>query len=456
MKLFSYLFKLDKEFVKSALVIAIPLMVQQLIVSSVNLIDNLMVGQLGDVALSSVSNANRFYMIVLFGIQGMIAACTIYLSQYNGADDVKHMKETFRFSIVSSYIMCAFFFMIAFLFPSQIISFFIHNDEVIATGTAYLRIACFTYIPVVLSLCISASLRALGETRIPLYVSIVSVLTNTFLNYCLIFGNFGFKAYGVKGAALATLCARILEMIIYLVVIKRSDMPFKTRIRDIFDFSGDLAKHITIRAIPLCINETMWSFGMSTLLKCYANRGLEVNTAYGMASTISDLFFVLFSGMATATTVLVGTLLGANRLKEAKENGYKLISLSIYLSIIFLTLMFMSSFVVPYLYNVSIESKHLASSFLKIMAVFFMLYMFNTECFFILRSGGDTKSTLIFDSCFMWVINIPLVVALSYLTDMNILMMYAIGQSTDILKAIVAISFIKKEKWVRNLTNEVA
>ena len=245
-------------------------------------------------------------------------------------------------------------------------------------------------------------------------------------------------------------------MIIYLVVIKRSDMPFKTRIRDIFDFSGDLAKHITIRAIPLCINETMWSFGMSTLLKCYANRGLEVNTAYGMASTISDLFFVLFSGMATATTVLVGTLLGANRLKEAKENGYKLISLSIYLSIIFLTLMFMSSFVVPYLYNVSIESKHLASSFLKIMAVFFMLYMFNTECFFILRSGGDTKSTLIFDSCFMWVINIPLVVALSYLTDMNILMMYAIGQSTDILKAIVAISFIKKEKWVRNLTNEVA
>ena len=118
--------------------------------------------------------------------------------------------------------------------------------------------------------------------------------------------------------------------------------------------------------------------------------------------------------------------------------------------------MFMSSFVVPYLYNVSIESKHLASSFLKIMAVFFMLYMFNTECFFILRSGGDTRSTLIFDSCFMWVINIPLVVALSYLTDMNILMMYAIGQSTDILKAIVATAFIRKEKWVRNLTNEVA
>ena len=445
----------DKKFIKATLAIAIPLMFQQLIVSSVNLIDNLMVGQLGDVALSAVSNANRFYMIVLYGINGLIAACIIYLSQFKGANDDKRMKETFRFSIVSSYVLCLLFFIIAYLFPEKIIGFFISDSDVIKAGSDYLRIACLTYIPTVLSLCISASLRALGETKIPLYISVVSVLSNTFLNYCLIFGNFGLPALGVRGAAIATLCARIIEVVIYLIVIKKIDMPFKTKIKDIFKFEKDLAKHIVVKALPLCMNEILFSFGMSTLLKCYAHRGLVVNTAYGMAATISDMFFVLFAGMATATTVMVGTPLGANKLEEAKENGYKLICLSMMISVVFLILMFMSAELIPYLYNVSIEAKDLSKDFLRVMAMCFVLYMYNTESFFILRAGGDTKSTLLFDSCFMWFFNIPLVAALSYLTDINVLIVYFLGQFTDLPKAFIATYFIKKEKWVRNLTHKM-
>ena len=445
----------DRQFQKMALLIAIPLMLQQLVVSSVNLVDNLMVGQLGDVALSGVSNANRFYLIAWYGLNGMIASGVIYLSQFKGAEDDDRMKQTFRFMIVSSYALCILFFLVGLFFSEQIIGFFIKDNRVIALGSAYLRIAVFSYLPSTLSGCISSALRAMGETKIPLKVSIVSVLTNTFLNYVLIFGNFGMMALGVEGAAIATLIARLVEMSLYLIVLKRSDMPFKTRIKNIFRFDIGLARHVIIRGIPLCINEILFSFGISTLLKCYSNRGLAVNTAYSMANTISDMFFVLFAGMATASTVLIGTPLGANRLEEGKHNGYKLVSFSLILSLLFLSLMFGCSFLIPYLYNVSSEAKHLAADFLRVMAMFFVLYMFNTSCYFVLRAGGDTKSTLYMDSLFMWTFNIPLVALLSYFTTIPAIALYAIGQSTDLVKALLSYRLLKKEKWVRNLASQI-
>lgn len=442
----------DKKFQKAVMLIAVPLMMQQLVVSSVNLIDNLMVGQLGDVALSGVSMANRFYMIVWAGVNGMIASSVIYLSQYNGAKDEKHMKQSFRFMIVSSYFLCIPLFLIAFIFPEFIIAFFIKDAAVIEAGSAYLKVAALSYLPSVISLCIASALRALGDTKKPLVISIVSVLTNAIFNYCLIFGVFGFPQLGVVGAAFATLIARIVEAIIYLVALKRSDMPFKTKIHNLFKFEWELAKRITVRAFPLCVNEILWSFGMSTLVRSYSHRGLVVNTAYSMSATISDLFFVLFGGMATASTVLIGTPLGANKLEEAKENGYKLLGFSLILAAVIVVLMFSTSFIAPYFYNVSMEAKHLSANFLRIMAMFFMLYMFNTSIYFVLRAGGDTKSTLFMDSGFMWTLNIPIVMFLSYCTSLPVLVVYAIGQSTDLLKAVVSYYLLRKEKWVRNLT----
>lgn len=442
----------DKAFQKSVLMIAVPLMLQQLIVSSVNLVDNLMVGQLGDVALSAVSNANRFYMIVWAGINGMVASATIFLSQFMGANNELQMKKTFRFMLVSSYALCIIFFLIAFLMPEMIIAFFIKDIGVIETGSAYLRIAAISYLPSALSLCVGSAFRALGNTKLPLVVSVTSVLTNMIFNYCLIFGHFGFPKLGVEGAAIATLIARIVEMLIYLVVLKMSKVPFKTRLRNIFKFESSLAKQIIVKALPLCVNEILWSFGMSTLLRSYSHHGLVVNTAYSMAATISDMFFVLFAGMATATTVLIGTSLGANRLDEARRNGYKLLCFSIVMAGVFLVMMYASSFFAPHFYNVSLEAKELASSFLRVMAVCFVLYMYNVQCYFILRAGGDTKSTLFMDSGFMWLFNIPLVMYLSYMTDINIVWVYFLGQMTDIIKAFLSTYLVRKEKWVRNLT----
>lgn len=444
----------DKPFMKRALLIALPLMLQQLIVNSVNLVDNLMVGQLGDAALSGVSSANRFYFIATMGCNGMIAAAIIYLSQFYGARNFEKMKETYRFSLVSAMFLCSVFFLGALFFPESIIRFFINDPEIVAIGSSYLKIACFSYLPMVISLCISNALRAMGETKVTFCISTSSVLINVVLDYLLIFGFGPVIPMGVQGAAIATLIARIVEVIAYLIILKRNDFPFSTRIIDIFKIDPSLAFTIFKKALPLCVNEILWSAGMATLLKFYSTRGPAANTGYSMSTTISDLFYVLFTGMATAATVLIGTPLGANKLEEAKHNGYKLICFSMILAVLFSCLMFTSSFLVVHLFNnVSNEAKMISSNLLRIMSVFFIIYVFNTACYFVLRAGGDTKSTMFMDSVYMWTVNLSLVGILTYTTNINIFVLYICGQCTDILKGLLSFYLVRKEKWVHNLTH---
>ncbi len=446
----------DKKLMKTCLAIAIPLMFQQLIVASVNLVDNLMVGELGDIAVSGVSCANRYYNICQYAVNGLIVSCIIFLSQYNGANDDEHMKQSFRFSIVSSYVIIIIFFMLATFIPEKLIGFIISDEEIIQTGSEYIRIACLSYLPLGISFPISQSLRATGETKLPVLMSMASLVINILFDYLLIFGHFGFPALGVKGAAIATVLARVIEAILYLYAIGKNSYAFNSSIFKIFHFEKGLAKNIIIKAIPLIANETLWQFGMTTLIKCYSSRGAIVNTAYSISVTVSDLFFILFGGMATATTILVGTPLGANKLKQAKDNAYKLICFSMFLSLIFGLLMASSTLIVPFLYSkVSSDSLNLANQFILVMAFFYILYMFNTQCFFTLRTGGDTKSTMFMDSCFMWLFNIPLVAFFAYKTSIPVLFVYIIGQSTDFVKAGIAYRMVRKEKWVKNLTIQV-
>ena len=296
-------------------------------------------------------------------------------------------------------------------------------------------------------------MRSTGDTKRPLFVSMISVVLNIIFDYCLIFGHFGLEPLGVKGAAIATIIVRFIEMFIYLLCIKKGEYHFKTRINDLFRIEKDLIGKIIVKAIPLLINELLWSIGMTTTIKFYSYRGAVVNTAYSISATVADLFFILFAGMASATTVIVGTKLGANKIEEAKDSAYKLLCFSVYLSLIIAVLMSSFTLVVPYLYSkVSKESLDLANQFLIVMSIFFILYMFNTQTYFILRTGGDTRNTMFMDSGFMWAFNIPLVYILAYHTSIPVLYVYAIGQSTDILKSIIAYRMIRKEKWARNLT----
>ena len=440
-----------KEFEKEALTVAIPMMLQQVITSCVNLVDNVMVGQLGDVALSGVAAANRYYMIANFGMMGLLATASIFLAQFFGAKDEKHMKQSFRYMFSAVFVLLLPIMILGYFFPTSILSFFTEDLATIEAGAIYLKAVIISFIPLGISLSISNAYRSLGETKVPFVISVVAILTNACFNYIFMFGAFGLPAYGVVGAAYGTIVARVFEMGLYMISLTIYKMPFTFKLHTIFSMDGSLIKRITVKALPLVLNEVLWSAGNATLFKLYATRGAHVLSGYSIASTTADIFFTLFGGMAVATTVMVSHRLGAGKIDEARRNGYYMIGMSVKLAVAFAVLMFGSSFIVPHFYSVSMETKELASTFLRIMSMLFWIYMANCQCYFLLRAGGETKKTLLMDSGYMWVLNIPLVAAITYLTGVNIFVLYIIGQCTDLLKLVVSYSLVRKETWLNNL-----
>ena len=441
-----------KQFYKDVLKIAVPLMLQQLITSSVNLVDNLMVGQLGDASLGGVAATNRFYMIAFFATFGILAAAGIFIAQYFGAKDQEHIKQSFRFSILSAYLVILPFFFLGFLRPQWGIQYFTSDAGIVAEGIRYMTIASFSLLPLGPILAMTSAMRSIGETKIPLYAGIISVMTNAFFNYILIFGHFGFPAMGVAGAAYATVIARLVEVTILLAVMKVKSFAFSTKITELFHISKLIIKNVSVKAAPLALNEFFWASGMATLFKFYATRGPEVISGMSIAGTTADLFFTLFGGMAVASTVMISQPLGANDLDTGRANGYRMLGFSVFLAMCFAIIMFGASFIVPNFYNVSQEARMIAQTILRIMSVMFWIYMGTAQCYFILRAGGDTKSTFLMDSGFMWLVNIPVVFAFAYWTDFPIFVVYIAGQSTDFLKLTFSYWLVKKEKWVVNLT----
>ena len=446
-------FLFDLPFAKRVTLIALPLMVQQLISVAVNLVDNLMIGYLGDAAIASVAAVNKYYMIAFFAINGLAAAASVFIAQYHGAEEKDKMKEVFRTLLLISVCIMFLFTIVAKVFPTGILSFFTEDIAVLESGTSYLSVVLLSFIPTAISLNIFFSMRAVGEMHIPLRCSVIAVLTNAVFNYCFIFGNFGFPRLGIAGAALATVIARFVEIILALYTIKKYDFDFKTRIQDLFKISKEIFVKVIVKAAPLMVNEILWSAGMATLFKFYSTRGSDIMSGNSVAATISDLFFTLFGGMSAATTVLVSTPLGANRLEEGKNNGYKLVGYSTMLAILFGVFMYGSSYIVPVIYDHITEGAQLAAmSFIRVQACMFWIYMLTTEFYFILRAGGDMKHTLIMDSIFMWGVMIPVVGFCTYFTKMDYLVLYIVGQLTDLVKLFLAYRLVSKEHWVVNLT----
>ncbi len=444
-----------KSFYISVLVIAVPMMLQSLITSSVNLVDNLMVGVLGDAAIGSVAAVNRYYMIADFAAMGLANAGAVFIAQYYGAEQYNHMKESFRTMLVYSLLIMMVFAAIGLLFPAYILRFFTADEAIIQEGVRYLSVAAWSFIPTAVMLPVYSSMRAVGETKVPLYCSMVSILTNTFLNYCFIFGHFGFPRLEVQGAALGTLLARLIELVICLAVLKKGDYVFSTSMKELFSIPKNIMIRVLSKAAPLMLNETLWSAGMAMLFKLYSTRGVDVMSGYSIAGTIGDLFFTLFSGMAAAATVVISTPLGAGKLDEARANAYRLLGFSMVLAVLFGGLICLSRGLVPLLYvNVSPAAQKVARDVLLIQALLFWIYMGTAQCYFTLRAGGDMRHTLLMDSGFMWVFNIPVVALVAYGTNLPYLWPYVAGQLTDFVKLAFAYRLIRREKWLVNLTKQ--
>ena len=447
----------DKSFYKKTLAIALPIMIQQGLTSIVNLIDNFMVGSLGDPAIAGVATVNQIMSIPTFCLVGATAGIGIYLSQFFGAKNTEKLKETFRFKILFTALIVTAFTIIFALYKEPIVKLFVDKDSdttyAIDKAIEYLNIIIFTIVPLGVVQLYSSSMRETKHTKIPMITGIIAIIINVILNYILIYGHFGAPKLGVTGAAIATLVARYVEAILLIVIghffkkytfCHKSILPFR--------LSKDLMKNVVIKATPLLMNEFLWSFGMTALFYAYSERGNLVVNAYNICSAVTNIFFITFSALATAISIMVGNELGAGNIEQAKENSAKLITLGVIISIVVGFMIFGISFIIPNLYNVSEETKQLARYFLWGNAVFMCVYMFNAGCFFTIRSGGASLQAFIFDSGYTWIIQVPIAMILVKLTNLSIMQVFILVQCCDFLKAIVGVFFVKKGSWARNLT----
>jgi putative MATE family efflux protein len=308
-------------------------------------------------------------------------------------------------------------------------------------------------VPAALSMCYAFSLRETGETFVPMVASGSAVLINLLFNWLLIFGKLGFPALGVLGAAIATVISRFAELAIIVTYAHTHTkrFPFFKGVCRSLYVPGALAKQIVLKGTPLLLNEAFWSLGMTTMMQCYSMRGISAVAALNISSTVSNLFNIVFMSIGSSIGIIVGNLLGANKLEEAKDTDRKIIALSVCTCLFFGVALAVAAPFIPRLYNTGDEVKTLATRFLWVSACMMPFNAFTHACYFTLRSGGQTRITMLFDSCFVWAICIPVAFVLSRFTALPILPLYIVCCSLELIKCVIGFLLVKSNRWVVNI-----
>ncbi|HBP25744.1 MAG TPA: MATE family efflux transporter [Acholeplasmatales bacterium] len=451
----------NKAFYKTVLLISLPVMLQQGLSSFVNFLDNVMVGSLGTEAISGVAIANQLTFVYNLCIFGALSGASIFATQFFGAKNVDGIRSCFRFKWLIGVAVFLVALLVIGLFSEPLISLFLNESEeavgdpelVLSLSHDYLQIMLLGLLPFALSQVYSTSLRETKHTIIPMVSGIIAVVVNFGLNYILIFGHLGFEAMGVRGAAIATVVSRVFELgvLVAYVHVFRKNYPFIQGIYKTLRVPWDLVKRISLKGLPLLVNEFFWSMGMTTLFQIYSVRGLMVVTALNISSTFSNLFMVIFSSLGSATAIIIGQHLGASELEEAKDASRKLLFLTFVVTVILGSTLIITSKYIPQFYNTTADIRDLATQLMMVAGLFFPMYAFNMQCYFTLRAGGVTFATILFDSVFLWVVMIPFGFILTHWTGTSILLVYFFVQLSELIKSVIGYAMIKKGIWLKNI-----
>jgi|GEM_PF-1080244 len=440
-----------KSFVLGALLLALPNIIQNLITNLAALVDNLMVGGLQEHAIAGVTVVNQvvfIFTIVMFGIGGTAG---IFIPQYKGIGNEQKMTEVFKISLVLSLVFGIVFFVIMGVIPEVILSFFARDAETISEALSYLQFIRYTLLVLPISFAIGSAFRFCGHVKIPMYLAIVIVAISTFLNVGLIHGHFGMPAMGVQGAALGTLVARLVEMVILVLLTRYVLSPVKISFRRFFKLEGVMFKSFIQKGYGLILNEFFWVFGMQTLAVIYTMRISENIAAMSISSTFAKLIWVGMGGMSVVFSIYLGEHLGRDDFDGARRDARRLKFLSACLGLVLASMVLLLSTVLIGLYDVDPEVMRTGRLLLMVSVSFSWLYYLNSSYYFILRSGGDTKGVLLIDSAFTWVIMIPVAFALRGF-GLFMPVHFLLVQSLEFVKHGIAYRLYKKGSWLNNLT----
>ena len=453
----------DRDFYRRLLAILLPVLVQNVITNFVSLLDNIMVGQIGTESMSGVAIVNQLLFVFNLCIFGGLSGAGIFTAQFFGRGDKKGVADTVRIKLYIGIFAVALFGAVFLLFGEPLIRLFLHEGEVgldlektLSYGKEYLAVMLIQTVPFAFMQVYSSTLRECGETLVPMKAGITAIFVNLGLNYVLIFGKLGFPAMGVVGAAAATVIARFVEYAIVVVWahLHTNEHSYFRGLYRTLRVPAPLLKKVAVKGAPLLVNEVLWSSGMTILNQCYSVRGLEVVSAVNISSTVSNLFFCAFFATGSTIAIMIGQLLGAGELERAVDEDRKLLAFAVALSTAFGIVMAVLSPFIPNLYNTQPEVRALATRFLTVVALLMPFHAFTNGSYFTLRSGGRTLITFLFDSAFIWTVNVPIAMILTYATDLKIFPIFTVIQCIELIKVVLGVILLRQQGWVNNLVKE--
>ena len=449
-------------FYKQALMIGVPVMLQSLIQSLVSLVDNFMVAGLGDVKMSGVSVAGQILFVFMVLSNAICAAGGIYMTQFSGAKDRNGMRQAlrFKFYLIGSFI--AIYLLVCVAFPRQILSLMvIGNAEagaILDTGEEYMRLMGFMGVPFCVSVVLATSMREIGQVRAPLVISVIGTLVNTGLNWVLIYGNLGAPRLEVRGAAYATLIARFVEMALYILYALRNPQPFLGKRGEKLSTDWKLFGSILRRGWLMLFSEVLWVVSETVTTAVYNGRGgADVVSGMSAGWAIVNLLFVSFGGINTATSVIVGKTLGIGQLDEARKQKTWMLSAAVVFGL-FMTLMGgLVTLLTPLVFgHLSQVAQGICRDLVLLVSLYMPLWVYSNVQFSVARAGGDTVMGAVVDGGVTLLVVIPGILLLASLTNWGPVLMYGALKLTDFVKVVTAHLWLKKEKWLKNLTVRAA
>ena len=445
----------DRKFLGAMMAITLPIALQNLITSSLNMIDTLMISSLGEASIAAVGLANQvffFYAVINFGIH---SGSSIFISQYWGKRDSKNIKRVLGISLFLTTIVGVLFTIGGLIFPETLMHVFTDEVEVVKLGVDYLRVVSLSYLITAISLAYSIALRSTGRPKVPMKIAAISFVTNTVFNYILIFGKLGFPALGVKGAALGTLLSRIIEIVFLFYVVYKDVGPLTASLKELMDWESSFVRRFIRTISPVMITETFWSLGQIMYTIAYARIGKEATAAVQLTTTIQNIFFVFVKGLANACAVMIGNKIGRGEdEEEIYDYALKFLSVSIVTGVFLGGIIALTPDLTLKLFsNLDPEVYRNAKNLLVIMGLLFFVRSYtSTAIVGVLRGGGDTKYSMALEVGSVWIIGVPLAFIGALVLKLPVYLVFLLVSIEEVVKFLISIPRIVSKKWIKKVT----